>query len=86
MTEFLAGNAIWVVPVMLFTSSVIMAFAWLGHLRFRAYSMWVALLGSWFLVIPEYMLNVYFAQLDADAALHNAQLYLWKQCIIDDPQ
>ena len=36
--------------------------------------------------LGDYMLNVYFAQLDTDAALHNAQLYLWKQCIIDDPQ
>ena len=63
MSEFFANNAIWVVPAMLFTSSVIMAFAWLGHLRFRGYPMLVALLGSWFLVIPEYMLNVYSTRL-----------------------
>lgn len=34
----------------------------------------------------DYMLNVYFAQLDADAALYNAQLYLWEHCTIDDPE
>lgn len=36
--------------------------------------------------LGAYMLNVYFAKLDADAALHNAKLYLWGQCVIDDPE
>ena len=48
---------------MLLISSVIMAFAWLGHLRFRRYPLIVALLASWFLVIPEYVLNVYSTRL-----------------------
>ena len=48
---------------MLVTSSVIMAFAWLGHLRFRNKPLLVALLGSWLLVIPEYVLNVYATRL-----------------------
>jgi uncharacterized protein len=48
---------------MLVTSSVIMAFAWLGHLRFRSKPLLVALLGSWLLVIPEYVLNVYATRL-----------------------
>lgn len=48
---------------MLVTSSVIMAFAWLGHLRFRSMPLLVALLGSWLLVIPEYVLNVYATRL-----------------------
>jgi len=34
----------------------------------------------------QYMLNIYFANMDADAALHNAKLYLWGQCVIDDPE
>jgi len=36
--------------------------------------------------LGAYMLNVYFAKLDADAALHNAKMYLWDQCTIDDPE
>lgn len=63
MSEFFAHNVIWVVPIMLFVSSVIMAFAWLGHLRFRSYPLVVALLASWLLVIPEYVLNVYSTRL-----------------------
>ena len=46
------------VPAMLFTSSVLMAFAWLGHIRFRAKGFLIALLVSWFIVLPEYALNV----------------------------
>ncbi len=46
------------VPAMLFASSVLMAFAWLGHIRFRHKSYAAALFASWFLVLPEYVLNV----------------------------
>lgn len=34
----------------------------------------------------QYMLNIYFAKMDTDAALHNAKMYLWAQCTIDDPE
>lgn len=46
------------VPLLLFLSSVIMAFAWLGHIRLRSRPFRVALLLSWFMVLPEYVLNV----------------------------
>ena len=32
--------------------------AWLGHLRIRHYSFWIALALSWGIVLPEYLLNV----------------------------
>jgi uncharacterized protein len=48
-----------VVPVFMLASSVLMATAWLGHLRFRnSIGFWVALGASWLLVLPEYVLNV----------------------------
>lgn len=34
----------------------------------------------------DHMLNVYMAKLDTDAALHNAKMFLWSQCTIDDPE
>jgi uncharacterized protein (DUF486 family) len=46
------------VPLMLFLSSLFMAFAWLGHMRFRERGFLLALLASWILVLPEYVLNV----------------------------
>ncbi|MBP0016641.1 MAG: DMT family protein [Cyanobacteria bacterium SBLK] len=43
---------------MLCLSSVLMAFAWLGHIRFRSRGFFFALLVSWAIVLPEYILNV----------------------------
>ncbi|EDY87737.1 hypothetical protein GP5015_1226 [gamma proteobacterium HTCC5015] len=43
---------------MLFASSLLMAFAWLGHIRFRSKGFLFALLLSWFIVLPEYLLNI----------------------------
>jgi uncharacterized protein (DUF486 family) len=47
-----------VVPLMLFLSSTLMAFAWLGHIRFKKLRFSIALAVSWLLVLPEYVLNV----------------------------
>ncbi len=47
------------VPVMLVLSSAIMAFAWLGHLKYKEdLSFLTAALFAWLLVLPEYILNV----------------------------
>lgn len=51
------------VPAMLFTSSVLMALAWLGHIRFRSKGFRIALLVSWLIVLPEYALNVWAMRL-----------------------
>ena len=48
-----------VVPVLMLFSSVLMALAWLGHLRYRdSLGFGAALALSWLLVLPEYVLNV----------------------------
>ena|SRR5690606_24709138 len=47
------------VPLLLLLSSALMALAWLGHLRFKHWSFGPALAASWFLVLPEYMLNIF---------------------------
>src|SRR5688572_30762631 len=46
------------VPAMIFLSGAFMAVAWLGHLRIREHGFWIALLLSWAIVLPEYVLNV----------------------------
>ena len=46
------------VPVMLFVSSMLMATAWLGHLRFKDLHFVAATAIAWLIVLPEYMLNV----------------------------
>ena len=50
--------ALYLVPLMLLASSVLMAFAWIGHIKFRDKSFLFALIVSWLLVLPEYLLNV----------------------------
>ena len=48
-----------IVPLMLFSSSAIMATAWLGHLRFKEdLTFLMAALLAWLLVLPEYALNI----------------------------
>jgi len=49
---------LYLVPLMLFISSILMAFAWLGHIKFREKTFIQALIFSWLLVLPEYLLNV----------------------------
>jgi uncharacterized protein (DUF486 family) len=47
------------IPIMLILSSAIMAFAWLGHLKYKEeLSFVMAALFAWLLVLPEYILNV----------------------------
>ncbi len=49
----------WVaVPLMLFVASFFMALAWLGHLTLENLPFLSALFLCWFLVLPEYFLNV----------------------------
>lgn len=48
----------YLVPLMLLASSVLMAFAWIGHVKFKNKSFFTALIVSWLLVLPEYLLNV----------------------------
>ena len=49
---------VYLVPLMLFASSILMAFAWMGHVKYRHKGFLVALIFSWLLVLPEYLLNV----------------------------
>lgn len=46
------------VPLMLFVSSMIMALAWLGHLKFKQLPYSVAIPVAWLMVLPEYALNI----------------------------
>lgn len=48
---------VWV-PAMIFLSGAFMSVAWLGHLKIRHRSFWLALAMSWLIVLPEYLLNV----------------------------
>lgn len=46
------------VPLLIFASGAFMSVAWLGHLRVKERGFWFALVMSWLIVLPEYVLNV----------------------------
>lgn len=43
---------------LLIASNVFMTAAWYGHLRQRAWALWVAIILSWLIALPEYALQV----------------------------
>jgi len=43
---------------LLFASNLFMTAAWYGHLRHREQSLWLAILVSWLIALPEYCLQV----------------------------
>lgn len=44
--------------VLLLCSNLFMTIAWYGHLRFKGSTLWVAILVSWLIALPEYALQV----------------------------
>lgn len=43
---------------MLILSNVFMTFAWYGHLSYKGAALWIAVLVSWLIALPEYSLAV----------------------------
>lgn len=44
--------------LMLVGSNIFMTFAWYGHLSYKSTAIWLAILVSWMIALPEYMLAV----------------------------
>jgi uncharacterized protein (DUF486 family) len=44
--------------VLLTLSNVFMTLAWYGHLKFKSSPLWLAILASWLIALPEYCLQV----------------------------
>ena len=57
-----------------------MTVAWYGHLRFKGVALWQAILVSWFLALPEYMLQVPANRLGYHS-LSGYQLKILQECI-----
>jgi len=48
-----------ILPIaMLVGSNVFMTFAWYGHLSYKSTAIWLAILASWMIALPEYILAV----------------------------
>ena len=51
-------NALWLTPLLLVGSNILMTFAWYGHLKAPAWPLYVAVLVSWGIAFFEYCLAV----------------------------
>lgn len=68
------------VPLMLVLSSTLMAFAWIGHLKWsHSWSFWTALAVSWTIVLPEYILNVAATRM-GEGTYTGAQMASFNMC------
>jgi uncharacterized protein (DUF486 family) len=44
--------------LLLTISNVFMTFAWYGHLKFKSWPLWIAILASWLIAFAEYCFQV----------------------------
>lgn len=51
-------SALWLTPILLLFSNVVMTFAWYGHLKAPSWPLWLAILVSWGIAFFEYCLAV----------------------------
>ena len=65
---------------LLFLSNIFMTCAWYGHLRFKNVPLWMAIVGSWALALPEYALQVP-ANRFGYGELTGYQLKILQECI-----
>lgn len=66
--------------LLLFLSNCFMTTAWYGHLRVRSAPLWLAIVGSWMLALPEYALQVPANRLGY-GGLDAYQLKILQECI-----
>lgn len=68
--------------LLLLASNVFMTIAWYGHLRFTRAPLFIAILGSWLIALPEYALQVPANRLGyVDGALSGYKLKIMQECI-----
>jgi uncharacterized protein len=71
----------WRTVALLVLSNVFMTAAWYGHLRYKSSApLWLAILGSWCLALPEYALQVPANRLGY-GELSAYQLKILQECI-----
>jgi uncharacterized protein (DUF486 family) len=44
--------------LLLIASNIFMTVAWYGHLKYKSHAIWLVILVSWLIALPEYMLQV----------------------------
>jgi len=66
---------------LLTASNVFMTIAWYGQLRFPHAKLWLAILISWMIALPEYLLAVPANRIGYAGGLSGGQLKIIQECI-----
>ena len=67
--------------LLLTLSNVFMTFAWYGHLKYKQAALWLVILVSWLIALPEYCFQVPANRLGHNAGLSAAQLKVLQEVI-----
>jgi uncharacterized protein len=51
-------SSLWFTPLLLLCSNIFMTFAWYGHLKYKLAPLWIVILTSWLIALPEYAFQV----------------------------
>jgi uncharacterized protein len=67
--------------ILLTISNIFMTFAWYGHLKYKHVALWIAILVSWLIALPEYCFQVPANRIGHDAGFSAAQLKIMQEVI-----
>lgn len=67
--------------LLLTISNIFMTFAWYGHLKYKQSAIWLAILASWLIALPEYWFQVPANRLGHNQGLSAAQLKVLQEVI-----
>ena len=71
---------IWKTIALLIVSNIFMTLAWYGHLKYKSHAIWLVILLSWLVALPEYAFQVPANRLGS-ASLSVTQLKILQECI-----
>jgi uncharacterized protein (DUF486 family) len=67
--------------ILLTISNIFMTFAWYGHLKYKHAALWITILVSWLIALPEYCFQVPANRIGSNEGLSGAQLKIIQEVI-----
>ena len=67
--------------ILLTISNVFMTFAWYGHLKYKQAALWLVILVSWSIALPEYVFQVPANRIGHNEGYSAAQLKILQEVI-----
>ena len=67
--------------LLLTISNIFMTFAWYGHLKYKHAALWITILVSWLIALPEYCFQVPANRIGSNQGYTGAQLKIIQEVI-----